>query len=92
MAAATSVDLGEWIHAARRCHPGDGRWEDGWHWILTHCLTEPVVEALRAARRSWSRNAPPFRFTGVLHDVTIDVSGTPGVDEAAEVERAWMVE
>jgi arylsulfatase len=36
--------------------------------------------------------APPFRFTGVLHDVTIDVSGEPVVDEAAEVERAWKVE
>jgi len=42
----------------------------------------PVVESY----------APPFRFTGVLHDVTIDVSGTPVADEAAEVERAWMIQ
>jgi hypothetical protein len=42
----------------------------------------PVVESY----------APPFRFTGVLYDVAIDVSGTPVVDEAAAVERAWMVQ
>jgi arylsulfatase len=36
--------------------------------------------------------APPFRFTGVLHDVTIDVSGTPIVDLVAEVRRAWTVQ
>jgi arylsulfatase len=36
--------------------------------------------------------APPFRFTGVLHDVTIDVSGTPIVDLVAEVRRAWAVQ
>jgi arylsulfatase len=42
----------------------------------------PVVESY----------APPFRFTGVLYDVTIDVSGSPPVDEAAEMERAWMVQ
>jgi arylsulfatase len=34
----------------------------------------------------------PFRFTGVLHDVTVDVSGTPVVDRAAEIRRAWMVQ
>jgi arylsulfatase len=34
----------------------------------------------------------PFRFTGILHDVTIDVSGTPIVDLVAEVRRAWAVE
>src|SRR5262245_27956496 len=36
--------------------------------------------------------APPFRFTGVLHDVTIDVSGTPIVDLVAEMRRAWAVQ
>jgi arylsulfatase len=36
--------------------------------------------------------ASPFRFTGELLDVTIDVSGTPVVDHVAEVRRAWMVE
>ena len=36
--------------------------------------------------------ASPFRFTGVLHDVTVDVSGTPVVDRVAEVQRAWKVE
>jgi arylsulfatase A-like enzyme len=36
--------------------------------------------------------ASPFRFTGELRDVTIDVSGTPVVDLVAEVRRAWMVE
>jgi arylsulfatase len=35
---------------------------------------------------------PPFRFTGLLHDVTIDVSGTPIVDLVAEVRRAWAVQ
>jgi arylsulfatase len=42
----------------------------------------PVVESY----------APPFPFSGVLHDVTIDVSGTPVADESAEAERAWMVQ
>jgi len=36
--------------------------------------------------------AAPFRFTGVLHDVTVDVSGTPVVDRMAEIRRAWMVQ
>jgi arylsulfatase len=36
--------------------------------------------------------AAPFRFTGVLHDVTIDVSGGPIVDRAAEIARAWKVQ
>jgi arylsulfatase len=36
--------------------------------------------------------ASPFRFTGVLHDVTIDVSGTPIVDLVAKMRRAWMVQ
>ncbi len=36
--------------------------------------------------------ASPFRFTGGLRDVTIDVSGTPIVDLVAEVRRAWMVQ
>ncbi|HJQ85515.1 MAG TPA: arylsulfatase [Candidatus Binatia bacterium] len=36
--------------------------------------------------------APPFRFTGVLHDATIDVSGTPIVDLVGEVRRAWAVQ
>ena len=36
--------------------------------------------------------ASPFRFTGTLHDVTIDVSGSPIVDHMAEVQRAWMVQ
>jgi arylsulfatase len=35
---------------------------------------------------------PPFRFTGVLHDATIDVSGTPIVDLVAEIERAWAAQ
>ncbi len=34
----------------------------------------------------------PFRFTGVLHEVVVDVSGTPVVDHVAEVRRAWMVQ
>jgi hypothetical protein len=34
----------------------------------------------------------PFRFTGALLDVTIDVSGTPVADRVAEVQRAWMVQ
>ncbi|MBZ5574548.1 MAG: hypothetical protein LAO09_22050, partial [Acidobacteriia bacterium] len=46
------------------------------------CGVTPVTEAY----------ASPFRFTGVLHDVTIDVSGTPIVDRMAEVRRAWMVQ
>jgi len=36
--------------------------------------------------------ASPFRFTGVLHDVTVDVSGAPVADRMAEVQRAWMVQ
>lgn len=36
--------------------------------------------------------ASPFRFTGVLHEVTVDVSGTPILDLVAEVQRAWMVQ
>ena len=36
--------------------------------------------------------APPFRFTGILHDVTVDVSGTPIVDVIAEMKRAWKVQ
>jgi arylsulfatase len=36
--------------------------------------------------------ASPFRFTGVLHDVTIDVSGAAVVDHMAEVRRAWVVQ
>ncbi len=36
--------------------------------------------------------ASPFRFTGVLHDVTVDVSGTAIRDVAAEVRRAWIVQ
>ena len=42
----------------------------------------PVTEAF----------APPFRFTGLLHDVTVDVSGTPIVDLVAEMRRAWTVQ
>jgi arylsulfatase A-like enzyme len=42
----------------------------------------PVTEAYTA----------PFPFTGVLHDVTIDVSGAPIVDHVAEIQRAWMVQ
>jgi arylsulfatase A-like enzyme len=34
----------------------------------------------------------PFRFTGILHQVTVDVSGTPVVDRVAELRRAWMVQ
>jgi arylsulfatase len=36
--------------------------------------------------------ASPFRFTGVLHDVTVDVSGAPIVDRMAELRHAWMVQ
>jgi arylsulfatase len=36
--------------------------------------------------------ASPYRFTGVLHDVTVDVSGAPLVDHMAELQRAWMVQ
>jgi arylsulfatase len=36
--------------------------------------------------------AAPFEFTGVLHDVTVDVSGTPIVDLVAEMRRAWIVQ
>ncbi len=36
--------------------------------------------------------ATPFRFTGRLHEVTVDVSGTPIVDLVREVQRAWMVQ
>ena len=39
-----------------------------------------------------STYASPFRFTGLLHDVTVDVSGTPVIDRAAEIRRAWMVQ
>jgi arylsulfatase len=35
---------------------------------------------------------PPFRFTGALLDVTVDVSGTPIADRLKEVQRAWMVQ
>jgi arylsulfatase len=34
----------------------------------------------------------PFRFTGTIHDVTVDVSGAPIVDHMAEIARAWMVQ
>lgn len=34
----------------------------------------------------------PFRFTGTIEGVTVDVSGTPVVDRIAEVKRAWMVQ
>src|SRR5262249_37609810 len=34
----------------------------------------------------------PFAFTGTLHDVTVDVSGTPIVDLVAEMRRAWIVQ
>ena len=34
----------------------------------------------------------PFRFTGILQDVTVDVSGTPIVDLVAEMRRAWVVQ
>jgi arylsulfatase len=36
--------------------------------------------------------AAPFTFTGLLHDVTVDVSGTPIVDLVAEMRRAWVVQ
>jgi arylsulfatase len=36
--------------------------------------------------------APPFRFTGLLHAVTIDVTGTSIADLMAELRRAWMVQ
>ena len=36
--------------------------------------------------------ASPFRFTGTLHDVTVDVSGTPIVDLVTEIRRAWTVQ
>jgi arylsulfatase A-like enzyme len=38
------------------------------------------------------RYAAPFRFTGLLHEVTIDVSGAPVVDREAEARRAWKVQ
>jgi arylsulfatase len=31
---------------------------------------------------------PPFRFTGTLHRVTVDVSGEPHVDAVADAELA----
>jgi hypothetical protein len=38
----------------------------------------PVVDEYR----------PPFRFTGYLHRVVVDVAGEPFVDERAEAEQA----
>ena len=34
----------------------------------------------------------PFAFTGTIHEVVIDVSGTPVVDLVAELRRAWMTQ
>ena len=34
----------------------------------------------------------PFAFTGTIHEVVIDVGGTPVVDLAAEVARAWATQ
>lgn len=39
-----------------------------------------------------SRYESPFAFTGTIHEVTVDVGGTPLVDLAAEVERAWRTQ
>src|SRR4030095_1770451 len=39
-----------------------------------------------------ARYEAPFTFTGLLHDVTVDVSGTPIVDLVAEMRRAWVVQ
>jgi arylsulfatase len=42
----------------------------------------PVVDAY----------ASPYEFTGDLHEVVIDVAGTPVEDLAADVERAWKTQ
>jgi hypothetical protein len=33
-----------------------------------------------------------LEFTGTLHEVVIDVGGTPFADLAADVERAWKTQ
>jgi arylsulfatase len=38
------------------------------------------------------RYSSPFEFTGTLHEVVIDVGGTPVEDLAADVERAWKTQ
>jgi arylsulfatase len=38
------------------------------------------------------RYEAPFEFTGTIHEVVIDVGGTPVRDLATEVERAWKTQ
>ncbi len=38
------------------------------------------------------RYEAPFEFTGTIHEVVLDVSGTPVVDLGADIERAWRTQ
>jgi hypothetical protein len=38
------------------------------------------------------RYEAPFEFTGTIHEVVLDVVGTPVVDLGADLERAWRTQ